>query len=234
MKITGKSSYQNSRGKFSHIDSSVHVLDYLSGIRDKTGSLGPSWFLSLRLIFSTLLRGGGNSGAVNHSESGRGGQAPLTLCTVRGGYLTWDWAPLATDTLTRSVPKQRNAPAPSLSDSWSRSDSVGASVAVIKEAERLPEELTACAARAINAPDYGLPRHAATLRSGAFMKGFSNATLRAALNSDQRPLALRSLQGWNAPTLQLIVKPLFSVFFSSLIACAAKSSVEIIQPETFM
>lgn len=39
-------------------------------------------------------RGGGGGwpggGAVNHSESGRGGQASLTLCTVGGGYLTWD------------------------------------------------------------------------------------------------------------------------------------------------
>lgn len=32
----------------------------------------------------------GGGGAVNQSESGRGGQALLTLCTVGGGYLTWD------------------------------------------------------------------------------------------------------------------------------------------------
>lgn len=37
-----------------------------------------------------VVRGGLGGGAVNHSESGQGGQAPLTLCTVGGGYLTWD------------------------------------------------------------------------------------------------------------------------------------------------
>lgn len=39
-----------------------------------------------------VVRGEGwpGGGAVNQSESGRGGQAPLTLCTVGGGYLTWD------------------------------------------------------------------------------------------------------------------------------------------------
>ncbi len=43
-------------------------------------------------IFHVVRGGGGpkGGGAVNHSESGRGGQAPLTLCTVGGGYLTWD------------------------------------------------------------------------------------------------------------------------------------------------
>lgn len=136
---------------FSHVHKTVHVVEYYIILQDKTGSLGPSWSLWLWLIFSTLWGEGGwwpGGGAVNHSESGRGGQAPLTLCTVGGGYLTWDWAPLATDTLTHSVPKQRNAPAPSLSDSWSRSDSVGASVPVIKGVETLPQELAACIDRA--------------------------------------------------------------------------------------
>lgn len=52
----------------------------------------------------------------------------------------------------------------------SRSDSVGASVPVIKGVETLPQELTEK-----KKENYGLSRHAATVGPGAFLRGFSNA-----------------------------------------------------------
>lgn len=131
--------------------------------KKKAGALGPSWS-SLWLIFSTLWgEGWGGGVAVNHSESGQGGQAPLTLCTVGGGYLTWDWAPLATDTLTHSVPKQRNAPAPSLSHSWSRSDLVAA-VPSYQRRREAPSGIDRFHRPGNKKADYGLSRHVPTLR----------------------------------------------------------------------